>query len=184
MERVPNREVYLGAAVLRAAMRRPDLRALALTSSVFAEARGRAQVSRAAARLITEALDVGCAIRWLTPGSRVAVAHPSRAERLWLSALAREETSGIAGVFDKKVRQTGKPAVLSVVWSELLRLWASPAYWPYLESHEVSGLIVLPLCARRRIVGVMTAWRERPRTALVDEDVRFLEEVTRRLALC
>jgi hypothetical protein len=74
--------------------------------------------------------------------------------------------------------------MMSVVWSSLLKLWTSPLYWPYLDAHEVSGLIVLPLVGHRGVVGgVLMAWRERPHGALSEEDLFFLEEVARRLAL-
>ena len=187
-DQVSKSEAHPGAALSSGAGGRgPRVRALALTSSAFATGPGRAQVSAAAARLIAQALDGGCAIRWLTERSRsarVAVDHPGRPERVWLRALAREDPAGIGGEFQIKVRQTGEPAVMSVVWSALLRLWTSPVYWPYLDSHEVSGVLVLPLCSQRAVVGVLTAWRERPRAAFDEEELAFLEEVTRRLALC
>jgi GAF domain-containing protein len=160
---------------------------MALTSAAFAAGPARRQISGAAARLLARALDSGCAITWLASERRmapVAVAHPGRPEQIWLRALAREDPAGIAGAFGAKVCQTGQPAILCVVWSSLLRLWTSPVYWPYLERHEVSGLLVLPLCARGTVVGVLTVWREHPRAAFDEGEVQFLEEVSRRLALC
>ena len=187
MDRVSTGEADPGAALASHARRLGPGRALALTSSAFAAGPGRARVAAAAARLIADTLEVGCAIRWLVPTSRlprVAVAHPSPTEQVWLQSLARQDPMGIAGAFHVKVRQSREPAMMSVIWSALLRLWTSPAYWPYLEAHEISGLLVLPLCAKASVVGVLTAWRERPLPAFADDDLAFLEEVGRRLALC
>jgi GAF domain-containing protein len=160
------------------------VRALALTSSAFANGPGRIRASEAVARLLAEAIDGGSAIRWFSPRARVAVAHTDRLEQESLRAVARKDPSGIAGQFTVRVRQTGEPAVMSVVWSGLLRLWTSPVYWPYLESHEVSGLLVLPLRGQRTVAGVLTAWREQPRGPFSDDDLTFVQEVARRLALC
>jgi hypothetical protein len=42
----------------------------------------------------------------------------------------------------------------------------------------------MPLCTHQTVVGVLTTWREQPRGAFDAAEVAFVEEVSRRLALC
>jgi GAF domain-containing protein len=44
--------------------------------------------------------------------------------------------------------------------------------------------LVLPLRGQRTVAGVLTAWREQPRGPFSDDDLTFVQEVARRLALC
>lgn len=162
-------------------------RALTLTSAAFVSAGPKRQaVHDAAAGLLARGLESGCAIRGVdppTPGAAAAVAHPSRRAQAWLRRLSRHDPAGVTGAFCARVLQTGEPIVLSVVSSALLRLWTSPVYWPYLDEHEVSGLLVVPLVARGTVVGTLSLWRERPHGIFHEQDVVLVQEVARRLAL-
>ena len=162
-------------------------RALTLTSAAFVSGGAKREaVHHVAARLLAQGLESGCAIRGVdppTPGAAAAVAHPSRQAQAWLRRLSRHDPAGVAGAFCARVLQTGEPIVLSVVSSALLRLWTSPVYWPYLDEHEVSGLLVVPLVARATIVGTLSLWREQPRGVFDDQDVVLVQEVARRLGL-
>ena len=162
-------------------------RALTLTSAAFVSGGAKREaVHHVAARLLAQGLDSGCAIRGVdppTPGAAAAVAHPSRQAQAWLRRLSRHDPAGVAGAFCARVLQTGEPIVLSVVSSALLRLWTSPVYWPYLDEHEVSGVLVVPLVARATIVGTLSLWREQPRGVFDDQDVVLVQEVARRLGL-
>jgi GAF domain-containing protein len=162
-------------------------RALTLTSAAFVSAGPKRQaVHDAAAGLLARGLESGCAIRGVdppTPGAAVAVAHPSRRAQAWLRRLSRHDPAGVAGAFCARVLQTGEPIVLSVVSSALLRLWTSPVYWPYLDEHEISGVLVVPLVARGTVLGTLSLWRERPHGIFHEQDVVLVQEVARRLAL-
>jgi len=162
-------------------------RALTLTSAAFVSGGAKREaVHHVAARLLAQGLESGCAIRGVdppTPGAAAAVAHPSHQAQAWLRRLSRHDPAGVAGAFCARVLQTGEPIVLSVVSSALLRLWTSPVYWPYLDEHEVSGLLVVPLVARATIVGTLSLWREQPRGVFDDQDVVLVQEVARRLGL-
>jgi GAF domain-containing protein len=162
-------------------------RALTLTSAAFVSGGAKREaVHHVAARLLAQGLESGCAIRGVDPptsGAAAAVAHPSHQAQAWLRRLSRHDPAGVAGAFCARVLQTGEPIVLSVVSSALLRLWTSPVYWPYLDEHEVSGMLVVPLVARATIVGTLSLWRERPRGVFDDQDVVLVQEVARRLGL-
>jgi GAF domain-containing protein len=63
-----------------------------------------------------------------------------------------------------------------------MRLWTRPEAWPYLERVEVRSVIVAPVRATSRVLGMLLLWRERCGPAFTETDRVFAEEVTRRLA--
>jgi hypothetical protein len=81
-----------------------------------------------------------------------------------------------------RAARTGQSIFLPVVSSAALRLWTLPPAWAYLDSVDVSSVIVAPLRTNRRVYGMLLLWREQQRPSFVESDRIFAEDVTRRLA--
>jgi PAS domain S-box-containing protein len=174
------------AAQEQAHQRAEQLSLLAAAARVFAGASPHyPDVLDVIAREVTRTTGDGCIIRLLSEPSRaltpVAVSHPNpEAEKLARSIVV-EEAGGAVGRLPREVQEHGVPLLLHA--GEGLEGAITPTFLPYVERFGVQSLLVLPLMAQNRVIGVMSVSRERPRPPLTADDARFLDDLAGRAAL-
>lgn len=169
----------------RAAERRRLLarasRAFAAVGLDLAEA-----LSRLTHRVVT-ALGDTCVVRllsadgeWLEPA---ATYHPDPEARAFGEAMLRDapqrRTEGING----RVMQTGEPVLIPVVDQARFLAAIKPEYRAYFERFGTHSVLVVPLRARDRLIGVLSAARETPGRPYTPEDQAFLQELADRAAV-
>jgi GAF domain-containing protein len=158
-------------------------RAFALVSDAHLEAGPRlSDLLPAVARRIADVLGDGCVIRGRAPATAPAVLHHRDPAASALLGELQVAAPGVwADAFHAQVLHTGEPVLLTTVPAELLELWTQPAFECYLRDFSLASIAVVPLRARRRLIGSLRAWRDKPDRPYTRGDLAFLGEVADRL---
>jgi PAS domain S-box-containing protein len=161
--------------------------ALAEASRVFAEAvLDRQAVLDTVAHQVGELLGDLCVIRLLSNDGEqlvpAAVYHPD-SEAVALARAVLRDSDGRADEGNAgQVLRSGEPILLSAVTDQDAAGF-DPANRPYVERYGVRSLMMVPLHARGRVIGVISVAREQPGQAYVQDDLDFLQELANRAAL-
>ena len=137
-------------------------------------------------RRVVDALGESCVVRllsadgeWLEP---TAAYHPDPEARAFGAAMLRaapqRRTEGING----RVMATGLPVLIPVVEQGEFRAAIKPEYRAYLDRFTTHSVIVVPLRARDRVIGVLNAARETPGHPYTPDDQTLLQELADRAA--
>jgi PAS domain S-box-containing protein len=82
-----------------------------------------------------------------------------------------------------EVAQSGKPVLLPVIPHEQFVASARPEYRPHLMRYPITSLLVVPLRVADRIIGTLTASRDRGSPAYTADDQTLLQEIADRASL-
>ncbi|HET8629925.1 MAG TPA: GAF domain-containing sensor histidine kinase [Thermomicrobiales bacterium] len=139
------------------------------------------------ARQVVASLGDTCVIRLLSADGRwlepVAVYHPDPEARAFGDAmLARAPERADEGL-NGRVMRTGEPVFLPVVDQDAFRAAIKPEYREYFERFGTYSVLIVPLRARGRVLGVLSIARETPGRPYTLADQRLLEELAERAAV-
>ncbi len=137
-------------------------------------------------RRVVETVGESCVVRllssdgeWLEP---TAAYHPDPEARAFgaamLQAAPQRRTEGING----QVMATGQPVLIPVVEQTEFRTAVKPEYRAYLDRFTTHSVLVVPLRARDRVIGVLSAARETPGHPYTLDDQLLLQELADRAA--
>jgi signal transduction histidine kinase len=163
-------------------------RLLAEASRTFAEAG--LDLQEALDRLTRRVVDTlgdTCLVRllsadgeWLEPSASY---HPNPEAQAFGDAMLRaapqRRTEGING----RVMTTGQPVLIPVVDQERFRAAIKPEYRSYYERFGTHSVLVVPLRARDRLIGILSAARETPDRPYTLDDQALLQELADRAAV-
>jgi GAF domain-containing protein len=140
---------------------------------------------RDCARTLAESLGDGIVIMMLADDARsmhpLGVHHPEPETRAALAELLGDRYSADHG-FSAQVLDTSAGVLIPrVTLPEVAAL--QPEFAAVSEAAGVKGFAIAPLALRAEPVGLVTQFRTRPRPALDEDDLRFLEDVGVRLAV-
>ena len=170
-----------------ASLRMHSRRALPPVSEALLEAGSAPRdVLPAVARHLADSLRDACVIR-LAAGAgvstdAVALYHRDPVALALLAELRAAQPRLWADAFNAQVLQSGEPVMLATVPADLLRLWVHPDFGRYLQQFSLSSILVVPLHARRAIVGTLCVWRDGSAAPYAEGDLNFLQEVAEWLA--
>jgi K+-sensing histidine kinase KdpD len=136
---------------------------------------------------VVAALGDSCVVRllsadgeWLEPAANY---HPDPEARAFgetmLRAAPQRRTEGING----RVMATGQPVLIPVVDQDQFRAAIKPEYRSYYERFGTHSVLVVPLRARDRLIGVLSAARETPGRPYTPDDQALLQELADRAAV-
>ena len=140
------------------------------------------------ARLLVDGLSDWCSVQLLDNGRlapHFVVAHkdPERlahVERLRVEYPPNPEPTGLSAT----VIETGDAVLLEEVADEMLREAAEDeTHYELMNSLGIRSVLVAPLKARGKVIGVMTLASAESRMRFTEGDLRFAEEVGRRAGL-
>ncbi|HEX5501230.1 MAG TPA: GAF domain-containing sensor histidine kinase [Thermomicrobiales bacterium] len=139
------------------------------------------------ARQVVAALGDTCVIRLLSADGRwlepVAVYHPDpEAHAFGDAMLARAPERADEGLNGRVIR-TGEPVFLPVVDRDEFRAAIKPEYREYFERFGTHSVLIVPLRARGRVLGVLSMARETPGRPYTAADQRLLQDLADRAAV-
>jgi signal transduction histidine kinase len=117
---------------------------------------------------------------WLEP---TAMYHPDPEARAFGAEMLRSSpqrrTEGING----RVMSSGNAVIIPVVDQERFRAAIKPEYRSYYERFGTHSVLVVPLRARDRLIGILSASREKPGQPYTEDDLALLQELGDRAAV-
>lgn len=171
----------------RARAQAARMAALAEASRRFAEAPlEQREVLATVAHQVGELMGDLCVVRLLSDDGTLllptAAYHPDpEALALAWEVLARTRVQADTGTAGQVI-QTGDPVFIPAVTSGDLSAF-DPANQPYIARYGVSSLMMVPLRARGRVLGVISVAQERPGPGYTLDDLALLQELANRAAL-
>ncbi|MFN8513390.1 MAG: ATP-binding protein [Thermomicrobiales bacterium] len=163
-------------------------RLLAETSRTFAETGLDLQAALdQLTRRVVDTLGDTCLVRllsadgeWLEP---TATYHPNPEAQAFGDAMLRaapqRRTEGING----RVMTTGQPVLIPVVDQQQILAAIKPEYRSYYERFGTHSILVVPLRAQDRPIGIISAARETPGRPYTPDDLALLQELADRAAV-
>jgi PAS domain S-box-containing protein len=79
--------------------------------------------------------------------------------------------------------ESGQAILISDVSEDFIRNSIDPGFWPYLDQYGACSLLIAPLHARGRVIGTLSAIRDRSSQPYRKEDLVFLQGLADRAAL-
>jgi|GEM_PF-384880 len=180
------RDAQRSAAEARAQARR--LQVLADTTGALVEEQlDYTVVLESVARRIAETLGDTCVIRLLSEDGKtldpVAIHAPDPEIRERMEAvLASTLLLADAGAIGRMIR-TGEPIMMESVGPEMLAQIATPEHRSFLDVVPIHSLLIVPLRARGRAIGVLSVLRTRQAIPYVADDRSMLQDMADRAAL-
>jgi hypothetical protein len=167
--------------------RAEQLRLLADASKTFAEAEGDlGQTVRAVVRCVSEAFGDACVLTLPEELSGslevVATHHPDAEARAFLEETLQGAYSRDKGLLSG-VLDTGQPLLVPRVPQGGMFELASPPMRAFIERYGLHSLLLVPLRARGRILGILGVSRSRPEAPYTLEDQSLLQELGDRAGL-
>jgi signal transduction histidine kinase len=118
--------------------------------------------------------------KWLNP---VAIYHRNPEVlsfmRELLASAPQRSDEGLGGI----VVQTNQSLFIPIISQEQIRASTKPEYWPYLERFGIHSVIIVPLCARGKVIGILGVSRDNPGYPYTKDDQSFLQAIADRSAL-
>lgn len=105
----------------------------------------------------------------------VATAHPDPAGQELLQQIQQTLGFGDPSGIALPVLESGKPLVITDYDAAGWHDESAPEYWPWLDRYGISSLVVLPMRARDRVIGVIGTTRDAGRPTYSTEDVEFVQ---------
>lgn len=159
---------------------------LSRASRAFSEAgQDLALVLRAVAEQITGEHADGCAIALVSSGllDPVVFSHRDPDATSSLRALLSGSPLALGEGITGRVAQSGVPVFSPAVDAAALLAAVRPEHRAWLERHLPTSLIVVPLRARGRIIGTLSALRGARSPAFDEHDLQLLGEIAERAAM-
>ncbi len=172
----------------REAKARARLAILADSSKHFSEASlDLASVLRAMCREVTQRVQDSCVVNLIDDTGtvlRLAEAHHlDREVEQSIRAVLQDLPVPVGETSVGKVAATGQPLLVPHVDHDAMLSTMRPEYRAHIERFPISSLVVVPLRARDRILGTVTASRKPGTPAFTAEDQKLLQDIADRAGL-
>ena len=140
-----------------------------------------------AARRLAELIGDACTIRTVSADGRwlvlAALQHhdPERADALrrLLDATPQRTDEGVSA----RVAQDGEPLLMPVVDQERLAAAAKPEYRDWVREAGIASLLMVPMRAQGKVIGVLALYRDREGLPYDGDDLSFAQDLADRAAL-
>jgi PAS domain S-box-containing protein len=165
------------------------LQILAESSHQFASIRSVNELIETVARRLGDVVGEGCAVRLLAREGDVFQAggaitfHPDPAIMAEARELAESQPLRLGEGVTGRVAQTGEALLLPVITTAQILAQTPLEYHPMVKRLAISSLLVVPLKAGGRVIGVISMSRRDPRRPFTIEDQRLVQDVADRAAL-
>jgi GAF domain-containing protein/CheY-like chemotaxis protein/two-component sensor histidine kinase len=139
------------------------------------------------ARRVAEHVGDACTLRLLGEDGQslplVAAWHPVSEALELIHELAYTEDQPGAQSMVRDVMSTGQPRRVSLAANPEARWSLSPHWQPYIDRFGVHAALSVPLVARGRVLGVLSAMRDLRPEGYTDDDLEFAQMLANRAAL-
>jgi PAS domain S-box-containing protein len=117
---------------------------------------------------------------WLVP---LATYHVDPQALELIRRLVAEHPVRVDASLSGRVVLSGKPLLVPHITPDQLRATVRPEYWPYLEQVGITSLLIAPLRAGGRTIGILALTRAQADQPYTLADQTFLQELADRAAL-
>jgi len=137
-------------------------------------------------RLIVDVIGEICIVQlvsedgaWL---NATVPAHADAARQELLDSM-RDIPYPVGAGFMGRVVQTGQAELIPEITPEAIQNHTMPELWPVLAQLDIFSILMVPLCVRQQVIGVVGCARSRPGSPYLPQDQDFLQDLADRAAL-
>src|SRR6266542_5342092 len=140
------------------------------------------------ARQLAEIVGDACLIRLIANDGqwfeRPAFYHPDpEAAAFVRDLLGGDEAQPINEGLSGRVAQSGQPVRIPVISSAQLKAMTDPKQWPYFDRFTVSSVMIVPLHATGRVIGILAMTRNTSGRPYTEDDQIVVRDLADRVAM-
>jgi PAS domain S-box-containing protein len=139
------------------------------------------------ARRMVELIGDLCSIHLLSEDGQwfdlAAVYHPDPDGLAFFREMLMDTRTHVDEGLSGRVIQTGQALALPITSPEQIKATLNAKYWPLLERFPIHSILVAPLRAQGKALGVLSISRNQPGRSYTAEDQSFLQDLADRAAL-
>jgi hypothetical protein len=141
-----------------------------------------------AAQQLAEDIGDACVIRLVSDDGAwlelTALHHPDPAAAAFIrDVLAADKYQRVDEGLSGRAVQTGQPVLIPIISSEQLKTTIEPKLWALLDRFTIASLLIAPLRAAGRVIGVIVMSRNQPGRPYTEADQALLQDLADRVAL-